>query len=85
MQNFFFSFYFYVFSVQDFTDVFQVYPDNHWFFFLFALLLRPNEKINVFRVTGLNTYNFLFNYFFYSGFFFLCILKGISPFKMHKI
>ena len=33
----FFPFYFYVFSVQDFTDVFQVYPDNQWFIFLFCL------------------------------------------------
>ena len=57
-------------SVQDFTDVFQVYPDNHWFFFLFSLLLRPNKKISVFRVMGpkilskVGTHIILINYFF---------------------
>ena len=53
------------------------------------LLLRPNKKISVFRVTGLTILSrvgthVFFNYFF-SGKIILCILKGILPFKMHKI
>ena len=53
--------------------------------------LRPNKKISVFRVTGLKILgrvgtHFFFNYFFFPGKnIFSCILKGISPFKMHKI
>ena len=51
--------------------------------------LRPN-KISVFRVTGLKTLvrvgkHFLLIFFFLEKYIILCILKGISPFKMHKI
>ena len=53
-------------------------------------MLRPNKKIRVFQVTGLKilgrvgTHIFL-NYFFSGKNIILCILKGISSFKMHKI
>ena len=55
---------------------------------------RPNKKINVFRVTSLKilgrvgTHIFRIgthNFFFWKKNIILCILKGISPFKMHKI
>ena len=54
--------------------------------------LRPNKKINMFRITGLKilgrvgTHIYFFNYFF-SGKknIILGILKGNLPFKMHKI
>ena len=47
--------------------------------------------MSMFRVTGLKILgrvgtHIFFNYFFFSGKkLILCILKGISPFKMHKI
>ena len=49
--------------------------------------LRPNKKICVFRVTDLKILgrvgmHIFFSYFF-SGKIISCILKGISPFKMH--
>ena len=53
-------------------------------------MLRPNKKISVFRVTVLKilgrvgTHIFL-NYFFFWKNVILCFLKGISPFKMHKL
>ena len=48
------------------------------------------KKISVFRVTGLKSLgrvgtHIFFNYFFSRKNTILCILKGISPFKMHKI
>ena len=54
--------------------------------------IRPNKKISVFRVTGLkilgrvgrHTYYFLI-FFSWKKIIILCILKGILPFKMHKI
>ena len=46
--------------------------------------IRPIKKISVFRVKGQT--HFLFNYFFFlEKNIILYILKGISPFKMHKI
>ena len=54
------------------------------------LVLRPNKKIRVFQVIGLkilarvDTHIFC-NYFFFWKIKILCILKGILPFKMHKI
>ena len=52
--------------------------------------LRPNKKISVFRVTVLKILGtighiFLLTIFFLKKNIILCILKGISPFKMHKI
>ena len=42
------------------------------------------KKISVFLVTGRVGTHILFNYFFFSGKnIILCVLKGISPFKMH--
>ena len=55
------------------------------------LRVRPNKKISLFRVTGWNILGrvgltfFFFDFFFWIFFKILCILKGISPFKMHKI
>ena len=52
---------------------------------------RPNKKISVFRVTGLKilgrivTHIFFNHFFFWKKYIILCILKGISPFKMHKL
>ena len=54
-------------------------------------MVRPNENISVFWVTGLKTLGIVDMHIFFNYFFFLekkmtlCILKGISPFKMHKI
>ena len=50
----------------------------------------PNKKISVFRVMGLKILGRVGTKFFLIIFFLenniiLCILKGISPFKMHKI
>ena len=53
--------------------------------------LRPNKKISVFRVMGLKSLGRVCSHIFFKYFFFLekntnlCILKGISPFKLHKI
>ena len=55
------------------------------------LLIRPNKKINVFWVTGLQilgrvgTHIFFYHFFFWKKYIILCILKSILPFKMHKI
>ena len=49
-----------------------------------VFLLRPNKKISVFLVTGLKILGRVGTHFF-SGIFFLCILEGEMPFKMHKI
>ena len=51
----------------------------------YELDLRPNKKINVFRVTGLKILDrvgthIFFNYFFLVKYIILCILKGILPF-----
>ena len=50
-------------------------------------IFRPNNKISVFRVTGLKIGSEYFRYGRHkkkSGKnIILCILKGISPFKMH--
>ena len=50
-------------------------------------MLKPNKKISVFRVMGLNILGRVGTHIFFSGKknVILCILKGISPFKMHKI
>ena len=52
-------------------------------------MCRPNKKkISVFRVTGLKILGRVGTHINFFIFFFciiLCILKGISPFKMHKI
>ena len=45
-------------------------------------LLGQIKKISVFRVTGLKI--FFLNFFLEKNII-LCILKGILPFKMHKI
>ena len=53
--------------------------------------LRPNNKISIFRVTGLKIlgrvgkHMLFFWYFFSQKNTLLCILKGNLPFKMHKI
>ena len=50
------------------------------------LWLRLNKKISVFRVSGLKILGRINTYIFFSGKnVILCILKGILPFKMHKI
>ena len=52
---------------------------------------RPNKEISVFRVTGLKIlgrvgiHNFFNYFFFWKRNIILCIMKGISPFKMHEI
>ena len=54
------------------------------------LVLRPNKTISVFPVAGLKilgrvgTHIFLI-FFFQEKNIILCILKDISPFKMHNI
>ena len=49
--------------------------------------LRPNKKISVFGVTELKILGRVgtFDFFFWKKKIILCILKGILPFKMHKI
>ena len=52
--------------------------------------IRPNKKISVFRVTGLKILGRVGTQVFFKlnwggGVIILCILKGISPFKMHNI
>ena len=52
--------------------------------------IRPNKKKSVFLVTGLKILGRVGTHIFLIIFFsvknvILCILKGISPFKMHKI
>ena len=51
------------------------------------IMVRPNKKISVFRVTGLKILmHIFFLIIFFSGKkIILCILKGELPFKMHKI
>ena len=49
------------------------------------LVIRPNKKISVFQVTGLKILGRVGTHIFFSGKIILCILKGILPFKMHKI
>ena len=51
--------------------------------------VRPNKKISVFlikclKILGRHTYIFLINFFLEKNKV-LCILKGISSFKMHKL
>ena len=58
------------------------------------MVIRPNKKISVFRVTGLKILGrvgthiilivFFVCLFLLGGKYDLCILKGISPFKMHE-
>ena len=49
--------------------------------------MRPNEKRSVFPVTGLKILGRVgtHSFFFLEKYIFFCVLKGISPFKMHKI
>ena len=47
--------------------------------------VRPNKKLSVFQVNGLKIFGWLGTHFFSEKYIILCILKGISPFKMHKI
>ena len=54
------------------------------------VLIRPNKKISVFRVTGLKILgrvgtHIFFKFFFWNKNTILSILKGEMPFKMHKI
>ena len=53
------------------------------------LLIRPNKKISEFRVTGLRILGRVDTFFLIISFsrktIILCILNGISPFKMYKI
>ena len=53
------------------------------------VLIRPNKKISVFRVTGLKILGRVGTHIlllFFSGKnIILCVLKGETPFKMHKI
>ena len=56
------------------------------------MMIRPNKKISVFWVTGLKSYSkgrvgthIFFKKKILEKNIILCILKGISPFKMHKI
>ena len=52
------------------------------------MMARPYKKINLFLVSGLKILGRVGTHiFFFSGkiYMILCILKGISPFKMHKI
>ena len=53
-------------------------------------LVKQNKKISVFRVEVLKILgrvgtHIFSNYFFYGKNIILCILNGMSPFKMHKI
>ena len=50
------------------------------------MLVLPNTKIGVFRVMGLKILGRLgkLNFFSREKNLILCILKGISPFKMHN-
>ena len=51
-----------------------------------SLSVRPNRKISVFRLTGLKILGMVGTHiFFLEKKNILCILKCISPFKMHKI
>ena len=50
-----------------------------------VLSIRPNKKRCVFLVTGLKILGMVGTHFFSKKNIVLCILKGISPFKMHKI
>ena len=53
-----------------------------------AQLIRPNKKISVFLVMGLKILGRVGTHFFNYCFILekiLCILKGISPFEMHKL
>ena len=53
---------------------------------LLAYSIRPNKKINVFpEILGRVGTHILFSFFFRKKIIILCILKGILPFKMHKI
>ena len=49
-----------------------------------TLILRPNKKI-VFRVMGRKSLGRVDTHFFSGKNIIICILKGILPFKMHKI
>ena len=53
---------------------------------LTALFIRQIKKISAFRVTGLKILGMVCTHVFFLIVFckILCILKGISPFKMHK-
>ena len=49
-------------------------------------MVRPDKKTSVFRVTGLKILGRVATHIFLlEKNIILCILKGISPFKMHKI
>ena len=53
-------------------------------------LIRPNKNVSVFRVTGLKILGRVGSHIFFYFFSekkneILCILKGNTPFKMHKI
>ena len=48
-------------------------------------MVRLNKKISVFLVTGLKILGRVGKHIFFSGKIILCIMKGISHFKMHKI
>ena len=68
--------------IGDFFTYMQLLPISH------MLAIRPNKKINVFRVKGLKVLGRVstHKFFYISGKnIILCILKGILPFKMHKI
>ena len=62
-----------------------VLTGNQFIFTKYAVCeLRPNKKISVFLVTGLKILGCVGTHFFSGKNIILCILKGISPFKMHK-
>ena len=55
------------------------------------VMIRPNEKNKCVSGNGFENFRYGRHTYFFNYFFFLetniilCILKGISPFKMHKI
>ena len=67
-----------------FSRFFQVYSRLE--IYINELINKPNKKISVFKVTCLKTLGRVGTHiFFRKKSTILCILKGISPFKMHKI
>ena len=68
-------------------DYLHIQADKPWYGYY---PVRPNKKISVFWVTGLKILgrvdtHFFKLFFILEKYIILCILKGISPFKMHKI
>ena len=73
-------------EVYHFMPSFILHFIDHLFCCVFFYnILRPNKALSVFQITGAKILGRVGSRIFSGKKIIVCILKGISPFKMHKI